>query len=159
MLTEFLKLADSWSPTTLLALSPLVGMVLALVWPGKDERAVRWGVFAWSLVPLGIALYLWLSTLIGQIGAVLILAGLHAVTALILTLIATRNGDSPELTALAETEEAAFEAMSHEAGRLTDLPGGVARLIGSSGGNLGLAVSAATTLLGIIQKMRAKPSA
>src|SRR5690242_17822482 len=60
LLTDFLKLSD-WSATSLLALSPLVGMVLALVWPGKDDRTVRWGVFAWSLVPLGIALFLWLG--------------------------------------------------------------------------------------------------
>lgn len=60
MLTDFLRTSD-WGITSLLALSPLVGMVLALVWPGKDDRAVRWGVFAWSLVPLGIALFLWFS--------------------------------------------------------------------------------------------------
>ncbi|MBA3468984.1 MAG: NADH-quinone oxidoreductase subunit M, partial [Herpetosiphonaceae bacterium] len=60
MLTDFLKTSE-WMPTTLLALSPLIGMVLALVWPGKDDRTVRWGVFAWSLVPLGLVLFLWFS--------------------------------------------------------------------------------------------------
>jgi NADH-quinone oxidoreductase subunit M len=40
-------------------LSPLICKVLALVWPGKDDRTVRWGVFAWSLVPLGLVLFLW----------------------------------------------------------------------------------------------------
>lgn len=60
MLTDFLQLSE-WGVTTILALSPLIGMVLALVWPSKDDNIVRWGVFAWSLVPLGITLYLWFS--------------------------------------------------------------------------------------------------
>ena len=60
LLTDFLKTSE-WGITSLLALSPLIGMVLALVWPGKDDRIVRWGVFAWSLVPLGLMLFLWFS--------------------------------------------------------------------------------------------------
>lgn len=60
MLTDFLRTSE-WGITSLIALSPLIGMVLALVWPGKDDRAVRWGVFAWSLVPLGLTLFLWFS--------------------------------------------------------------------------------------------------
>lgn len=59
-LSDFIKLSD-WSITSLIALSPLVGMLLALVWPGKDTRTVKWGVFAWSLVPLGLTLFAWLS--------------------------------------------------------------------------------------------------
>ena len=59
-LSDFLSLSD-WSVTSLIALSPLVGMLLALIWPGKDDRVVKWGVFAWSLVPLGFVLFLWLS--------------------------------------------------------------------------------------------------
>ncbi len=59
-LTDFLSASD-WSITSLIALSPLIGMVLALIWPSKDDRTVKWGVFAWSLVPLGLTLYLWFS--------------------------------------------------------------------------------------------------
>lgn len=59
-LTNFLQLSD-WSATTLLALSPLVGMLLALVWPTKNDRLIKWGVLAWSLVPLGLTLFLWIS--------------------------------------------------------------------------------------------------
>jgi NADH-quinone oxidoreductase subunit M len=45
---------------SLIVFSPLVGMALALLWPERgDGRAVRWGVFAWSMVPLGLVLYLW----------------------------------------------------------------------------------------------------
>ena len=62
MLNEFIKFSD-WSITTLIALSPLVGMLLALVFPkpAENSRTIAWGVFAWSLVPLGLTLFLWLS--------------------------------------------------------------------------------------------------
>ncbi|MFD3164828.1 NuoM family protein [Herpetosiphon sp. NSE202] len=62
MLNEFIKFSD-WSITTLIALSPLVGMLLALVFPkpAQNSRTIAWGVFAWSLVPLGLTLFLWLS--------------------------------------------------------------------------------------------------
>jgi hypothetical protein len=122
------------------------------------RRALFGGIALGSaLIALGlfsVALYLWLSTLIGQIGAVLVLAGLHVLVALVLAVVATRQADSPEMMALQEAEEAAFDAMTADAPSLSDIPGGVARLIGGANGNVGLALSAATTLLGIVRKMR-----
>jgi NADH:ubiquinone oxidoreductase subunit 4 (subunit M) len=39
--------------------SPLAGMFLVLLWPGRgDGRAIKWGAFVWSLIPLGLVLYL-----------------------------------------------------------------------------------------------------
>src|SRR5690242_6897731 len=42
---------------TLLVLSPLVGMLLALFAP--NDRLVKRAAVAWSLVPLALAVYLW----------------------------------------------------------------------------------------------------
>jgi hypothetical protein len=112
-----------------------------------------------GLALLSVALYLWLETLIGQIGSVLVLAGLHGLVALVLAIIATRQADSPEMMALTEAEEAAFDAMSQDTTGLTDLPGNIARVMGGGQGNFGLALSAATALMGIVQKMRSKPTA
>jgi NADH-quinone oxidoreductase subunit M len=40
--------------------SPLAGMFLVLLWPGRgDGRAIKRGAFVWSLIPLGLVLYLW----------------------------------------------------------------------------------------------------
>ncbi|GIV97453.1 MAG: NADH-quinone oxidoreductase subunit N [Herpetosiphonaceae bacterium] len=56
---DYLRLSE-WGITSLIALSPLVGMLLALLLPERDGgRAIKWGVFLWSLVPLGLVLYLW----------------------------------------------------------------------------------------------------
>lgn len=45
---------------SIIVFSPLAGMLLALLWPERgDERVIKWGVFVWSLVPLGLVLYLW----------------------------------------------------------------------------------------------------
>ena len=45
---------------SVIVFSPLVGMALALFWPERgDGRMIKWGILAWSTVPLGLALYLW----------------------------------------------------------------------------------------------------
>lgn len=45
---------------SMIVFSPLVGAALALLWPERgDGRAIKWGVFVCSLVPLGLVLYLW----------------------------------------------------------------------------------------------------
>jgi NADH-quinone oxidoreductase subunit M len=48
---------------TLLVLAPLLGMALVglAAWLKLDDRLVRQGAIAWSLVPLGIAVYVWLA--------------------------------------------------------------------------------------------------
>ena len=45
---------------SMIVFSPLAGMFLVLLWPGRgDGRAIKWGTFVWSLIPLGLMLYLW----------------------------------------------------------------------------------------------------
>jgi NADH-quinone oxidoreductase subunit M len=53
---------------TLLVLAPLVGMALVGVAAlmRLPDRAVKQGAIAWSLVPLGIAVYVWLALYQGQ---------------------------------------------------------------------------------------------
>lgn len=52
---------SDWGITSLIVFSPLLGAALALLWPRRESRLMRWGIFVWSLIPLGLVLYLWWS--------------------------------------------------------------------------------------------------
>ena len=57
---NYLAMTGGFPWLSTLIFLPLVGALLAAFGPeGEDGRLTKWGSFAWSLMPLGIAIYLW----------------------------------------------------------------------------------------------------
>lgn len=63
---------------------------------------------------LNVALFLWLRESMSDLGAVLIVAALHAIAGGVLAILALRGPSSREMAALEDAESAAFDAVSAE---------------------------------------------
>ncbi len=104
---------------------------------------------------LNVALFLWLRESMSDLGAVLVVAALHAIGGGILAILALRGPSSREMAALEEAEAAAFDAVSAEIEGISQKLNAFEARLETIGSHLALvpaALSAASGLLG-----RSKP--
>jgi hypothetical protein len=104
---------------------------------------------------LNVALVLWLRDTYGDLGAVLIVAALHAVAGAILAALALQAPSSRELGALEEAEAAALDAVTAEVEGITQKLNDFEARLESIGGHLALVPGAISTLSGLLS--RSKP--
>ncbi|MFO1169905.1 MAG: hypothetical protein U1E49_02960 [Hyphomicrobiaceae bacterium] len=103
------------------------------------------------LVGLGlfnVALFLWLRESLGDLGAVLAIATLHALAGGVLAVLALRGPSSRELTALEEAESAALDAVSAEVEAITQKLNAYEARLETIGNHLALVPSALSALIG-----------
>lgn len=93
------------------------------------------------------ALYLAIVPSLGQLGAVLVLAGVYLVTAIILLAYTLHEPHSPELEALAELEAAALETATAETRDVLHA------FSGHGIPGLGNTVSVGLAILGVLRKL------
>ncbi|MEZ5924225.1 MAG: hypothetical protein R3D57_07550 [Hyphomicrobiaceae bacterium] len=101
---------------------------------------------------LNVALYLWLREPLGDIGAVLIVAGLHLVGGGLLAVLALRGPSSRELSALEEAEAAALDAVTTEIEGVAEKLNRFESRLESIGSHLALVPSALSTLSTMLRK-------
>ena len=101
---------------------------------------------------LNVALFLWLRDAYGDLGAVLIVAGLHAIAGAILAVLALRGPSSRELGALEEAEAAALDAMTAEVEGITEKLNTFEARLETIGGHLALVPAAISTLSGLLSR-------
>jgi hypothetical protein len=104
---------------------------------------------------LNVALFLWLREAYGDLGAVLIVATLHAFAGVILAVLALQAPSSRELGALEEAEAAALDAVTTEVEGITQKLNAFEARLESIGSHLALVPTAISTLSGLLS--RSKP--
>ena len=95
------------------------------------------------------ALYLAIRPLLGDLGAVLVVAGLYLAVAIILLVYTLHEPHSPELEALAEMEAAALETLTAESQDML-------RFLSPAGhgfSNFGNTMSIAIAIIGALRKL------
>lgn len=93
-----------------------------------------------------IALFLAIRAPLGDVPAILLVAGVYFVLAAALLVYALREPVSPELTALSEMETAALETAAADTQGLAQMVGAAGERINDIGGTLALGVSILSAL-------------
>lgn len=101
---------------------------------------------------LNVALFLWLRDTWGDLGAVLIVAALHALAGGVLALFALRGPSSRELAALEEAESAALDAMSSEIEAITQKLNAYEARLETIGNHLALVPTALSAVSGLLSR-------
>lgn len=106
---------------------------------------------------LNVALFLALRAPLGDLGAVLVVAGLHAAGGGLLLWFATREPHTKELDTLAAAEADALEAMSSEAEGVLQLVRSIESRLDQLGSTVSYGATAVTGLADLIAQARKEP--
>lgn len=101
---------------------------------------------------LNVALFLWLRESLGDLGAVLAVATLHALAGGVLAVLALRGPSSRELTALEEAESAALDAVSAEVEAISQKLNAYEARLETIGNHLALVPSALSAVSGLLTR-------
>jgi hypothetical protein len=130
---------------------------------GYAARRLAVGILAAIVLLVGlgllnVALFLWLRESWGDLGAVLIVAGLHAVGGGALAVFALRGPSSRELAALEEAETAALDAMSSEVESITQKLNAYEARLETIGNHLALVPAALSAVSGLLTRPGPDPA-
>ena len=101
---------------------------------------------------LNAALFLYLRTLLGDIGAVLVVAAIYLFIGIVALTVTWQRHDSPELTALAETEAAALDELDSEASGAVESLEAVSHRLAHIGSNVAAAMTAVSGLQSLLSR-------